>query len=164
MAFIEIDLNDFNSYISLLDEKTKDENIHEIIEKGLSKGFELQQSQIKSNWTHENTGKDRKNNIQKEKTINFLLHSDKPLWNDDYASLGVGFLFDNSIDPRSRYAQGGIIAQYLAYGTKNDRGSYNILPDQKLKAAIVGKAIKDKTNKIIEDTIIKEIEKIFDEL
>lgn len=166
MSFISVDLSDFDAFISLLDEKTKDENIHKIVETGLKEGFKVQQNQIKNSWNHSTPSdpKISKTKIKKKKTEDFILYDDTPLWSGDYASLGTGFLFDNSIDPRSRYAEGGIIAQYLAYGTKTDRGSWHVTPDTRLKAAIASKAIKDKANKAIEEACIKEFEKIFKEM
>lgn len=163
MAFITVDMSDFDAFIKLLDEKTKDENIHKIAEKGLSEGFKFQQDKVKNSWSHENSGKPRKSKIVKDKTIDYLLHDDTPLWKKDFASLGTGFLFDNSIDPNSPQAVGGIIAQYLAYGTNKD-GQIAIMPDSKLKAAIAGKAIRDQAIKKIEDTCVEEFEKIFKEL
>ena len=168
MSFISVDLTDFESFIDLLEEKTRDENIQKIAEKGLSAGFEVQQEAIKNSWTHEtpSDSEHRKSKIVKPKTMEYLLYDDTPLWNGkkDMASLGTGFLFDNDIDPMSPNATGGIIAQYLAYGTKTKYGVQKVKPDDKLKRAIVGKAIKDKTQKTIEDTVIEEFGKIFKEL
>ena len=69
-------------------------------------------------------------------------------------------MFDNSINPNSPDAVGGIIAQYLAYGTTKN-GKQVISPDDQLKAAIVGRAIRSKVKKQVEDTCIEEFERIF---
>lgn len=162
MSFIRIDISNLDSLLSLLDESAKDENMQRIAEKGLSEGFKLHQGQIRSDWTHEKTD-DKERKRTKKKTIEYLLYDDTPLWRSTFATLGTGFMFDNTIDPNSPQAVGGIIAQYLAYGTKKN-GKQVISPDDRLKAAIAGKAIKDKVNKRVEEACIEEFERIFEEL
>jgi hypothetical protein len=162
--FIYVDLTDFSNFIDLLDENTKDENIEDAVNKALSAGFELQQKEIDNNWTHTTNNENRKSS--KKHTIEYLLHDDTPIWKDnEKASLGTGFLFNNEIPPLSPLAEGGIIAQYLAYGTKEVNKATGakyrrIKPDDRLKRAIAGKAIKDKVNKLVEDICVEEIEKL----
>jgi hypothetical protein len=130
--------------VDKLDDVSKEETLKGIAEKALQSAFPIAQDKIEEAFSpHEKGNKN---------TADYIVEKANVYWNDDSANMGTGFIFDNSVDPTSADAKGGIIAQYIAFGTHLIKN-----PDGDLKDAIASKAKRNRAIKEIEKVMRQEL-------
>ena len=147
--------------INKYEQLQKEETMRKIRDEGLKAGFHCIQESLKANYHH----KGRKVGTDDKPKLNtyYIIHNDTPLSRGKGKStIGVGFVFDNSIPPLSPNARGGVIGQYLMYGT-TVFGTPRVAADKQLYMALLGSSIRKKANQAIEDKAFEEISKLLTE-
>lgn len=142
----QMDFEGLDPLIKQFEELAKEETMREIREKGLQKSFAKMQGGIV--WNHNG-----------EKTIKYKIYGDKVMHDKDKSWIGIGFIFDNDKYPPKiggRFnpdVAGGIVAQYLMYGTPH------LKADRDLWRSLHSKAIREAANKEAEEVAIDIITK-----